>query len=293
MNIGGSSSRAGSHRGSQAGSRGGSLTPPRSAVMVVGGSRTPARHPDAFAPPAGPISVGSPAMVRIIDGQYVVGRQPDSWRQLQSHSIQGVLGTVGQPIQAIVNGEVHNTFVGSQAAPLRLDINIVYPERNGALFFPIKVLNVPHGPMIVNKYTISYCGDYPDLNDFTMTIPVGDGGPGNRALLKMPSVAYPHRNMGATNISCEITKRAYMEAQNAIERDMERRSTYLMMNFPEELDNMIFSHNRTDVVPHLDLNMTTTPVSTGREQQDTRIYWDIAKRGAVDRIHQVAAKFRL
>jgi hypothetical protein len=176
---------------------------------------------------------------------------------------------------------------------MRLNINIVYPERNGALFFPIEVLNVPHGPMVVNKYTISYCGDYPDLNDFTMTIPVGDGGPGNRTLLKMPSVAYPHRNMGATNISCEITRRAYMEAQNAIERDIERKSTYLMMNFPEEVNNMIFSHNRTDVVAHLDLNMTTTPASTGRKQQDTRIYWDIAKHGAVDRIHQVAAKFQL
>mgnify|MGYP003519980238 CR=1 FL=1 len=50
----------------------------------------------------------------------------------ESHSIQGFLGTVGQPIQAIVNGEVHNT------APLHLDINIVYPEQNGALFPPSK-----------------------------------------------------------------------------------------------------------------------------------------------------------
>jgi hypothetical protein len=84
--------------------------------------------------------------------------------------------------------------------------------------------------MIVNKYTISYCGDYPDLNDFTIPIPMGDGGRSNCTLLKMPSVAYAHCNMGATNISCE----------NAIEWDMERKSTYLMMNFPEELDNMTF-----------------------------------------------------
>jgi hypothetical protein len=194
-------SRTGSRTGSRAGSRGGSRTPPRIAVMVGGASRTPPRRPAAFVPPAGgPIPMGSPSTAPRF-----------SLQQLQSHSIQGVNMTVGQPIQAIFHGEVHTTFVGSQVAPVCLKINTTYPERNGGMIYAVEVKNVPLGPMTVNKYQVSYDGSYPDLNRFMMTIP-NDSGPTNRALLRMRSAAYVHRFMSASNMACEITKRVYMEA---------------------------------------------------------------------------------
>ena len=140
--------------------RGSSVTPPR-----VGGRKTPPRK---------------------------TSYQSVFMKEYKLNGIRGARGAIGSPTTVCVGNGTVETFVGSKQALQRIDVNVLFPERN----FPFLIELVPEvleGSLPLTVFDISVMVDYADVNKWQLKVPKGK--PYNRVLCQIPALCYWHTIM--------------------------------------------------------------------------------------------------
>lgn len=243
--------------------RGKSVTPPRS------GRKTP---PRVTTPPR------STAQARVIE--------------FKMNAIRGARGAIGQPTTVQLGNGTVETFVGSKIAPQRIDVNVLFPERNYPFLIEV-VPEVLEGSLPLTIFDISAIVDYPDVNKWVAKIPKGK--PHNRVLFQIPSLRYWHTVMEVYHkkLTCETTKTKHKSTATAVTEDEERQSFWIMLNFPGvEVENVVISKSRNNVKSVLNV-MKHKPAHIGQDLVGTGLAWRIAVKEEVDRAVEGTANFDL
>ena len=201
--------------------------------------------------------------------------------EILGRRLYGARGRLGDRTRVIGSGgTMVDTFIGSEIAPQRIDVDPAFPERH----FPFLVTKVPSVPsryfpnLVFDTYHISMTLSAADATQVVLTVPTGP--PSNRVLACIPTLSYWQSDMAryhaALNPGCRETREAYMDLENSIGENPERQHFYLMLVFPEDLDNIPFSNDAVSVRCQPCVMFDNPPDIGGRPLSGVGMNWRIA-----------------
>ena len=199
--------------------------------------------------------------------------------ELTMRRVLGAHGRLGTSTRTMnLDGSLNQTFVGSESAPQRIDVDTNFPERNS----PFLIVHVNQAADQNNTYheayNISLPVDVPDIEKLTLSIPPGP--PFNRVLARFPVLSHWSTNgerlceAFSPGQRCNGFRDAYLEFLRDVEEDEDRVWFYAMLVFPTDVDNTIFSGNsptlrtRVSVIFH-------TPADIGHQLSGSVAHWRI------------------
>jgi hypothetical protein len=187
------------------------------------------------------------------------------------------------PAPSVATSEISDTYPGSRNSPHIIEVDIAYPERNGA-FFVQHVHNLEHNQHVRSGFHIRHVTAVQDRDLWEARI---YGQQSRSIMIKGPSRNWwlTQSELYSTQFPCDATKKAHDSTGLAIGRDQTRQWTYWLLIFPESIvfDNVIFSGDPVEIDTNV-VGMATT--EEGMALQSCVVYWQVSEKFGGRRIKE-------